>query len=335
MAKHANLTAAKNAKNDEFYTRYDDINAELCHYVGHFKDKIVFCNCDDPESSNFWKFFVQNFHNYGIKKVISTHYNKDGSPSYKLEYDGQELNGQQVWVKTELQGNGDFRSDECIAILKEADICCTNPPFSLFRQFVAQLMEYEKKFIIIGSKNAITYKEFFPLLKDNRVWIGYNHVKEFNRPDGSSQKFGNIGWYTNLDIKKRHELLLKPHEAHYKYYGHETDYPKYDNYDAINVNKLTEFPDDYFEHIGVPITFLDKYNPDEFEIIGQGQGNLYRELTPIGLSQQFVDDYYASGQTGSIKVDHPVLGYYNSDGIPVIPYMRIVIKRKVVGHNAE
>jgi len=310
--KNTNLKAAKKNKNDEFYTLYDDINAELRHYVKHFKDKVVFCNCDDPESSNFWKFFVQNFRNYEIKKVISTHFNQDGSPSYKLEYDGQELNGQQVWLKTPLHGDGDFRSEECVELLKQADIVVTNPPFSLFRAYVAQLMEYKKKFLIIGNINAVTYKEFFPLLKDNKVWAGFsfNKTMSFTMPehyqgknrDANGRKIAKVpavAWYTNLDIEKRHELLLKPNEAHYKYYGHEEDYPKYDNYDAINVDKVAQIPDDYMPcwfncnkastceyalkegfapdaacelksngAMGVPITFFDKHNPDEFIILG-------------------------------------------------------------------
>lgn len=344
MAKNANLAAAKSAKNDEFYTLYDDINAELCHYVEHFKDKIVFCNCDDPESSNFWKFFVQNFHNYGIKKVVSTHYNHDGSPSYKLEYTGQELNGQQVWVKTELKENGDFRSEECIKILKEADIIVTNPPFSLFRAFVAQLMEYEKKFIIIGNKNAITYKEFFPFLKDNKVWIGYTSPNEFKTPTGeiTKQVTGLTRWFTNLDIEKRHELLLKPYEAHYKYYGHELDYPKYDNYDAIEVGKVSEIPDDYYDVIGVPITFLDKHNPDEFEIVGLSMAgcnenslNLRKDYKKyLGYKQ----DGTKTGRTGSTFGACPVLVqddgktvYYELNGIRVqATYCRVFIKRKEI-----
>lgn len=223
-----------------------------------------------------------------------------------------------------------------------------------FREYVATLMEHNKKFLIIGNKNAITYKEFFPLLKDNKVWIGYNNVKEFIQPDGSIKKFGNIGWFTNLDIAKRYEKLIL-----WKNFTSE-EYPRYDNYLAWNVDKVAEIPcDDYIDvefgegelcqymemypdleilennkiriHnpiYGVPITFLDKYNPEQFEIVGQGQGNLYRLLTPKGLSQQFVDDYYKSGQKGSIKEDHPVLGYYDLNGKPVIPYMRILIHKK-------
>lgn len=259
--KNSNLNAAKTAKNDEFYTQLTDIEKELKHYKHHFKDKVVFCNCDDPTWSEFWRYFHLNFEVLGLKKLISTHYDPNES-TYKLEYTGGDDNNIEAGVKTPLTGNGDFRSDECIALLKEADICCTNPPFSLFRSFLGQLMEYEKKFIIIGSSNAITYKEIFPLLKDNKIWIGNNHVKEFRKPDGTMQKFGNICWYTNLDIAKRHEELLL-----WKTYN-SADYPKYDDYEAINVNKVCDIPVDYDGYMGVPISFLDKFNPAQFEIKG-------------------------------------------------------------------
>ena len=202
---------------------------------------------------------IQNGRIFGVKKLIATHF-EDEKQSYKLEMWRDEA-GVHSRIKT-LQQNGDFRSPESIELLKEADIVVTNPPFSLFREYIAQLMEYDKKFLIIGNKNAITYKEFFPLLKDNKVWIGYNNVKEFRQPDGSMKKFGNIGWYTNLDIKKRHEELVL-----YKKYTPE-EYPKYDNYDPINVDKVSDIPIDYDGVMGVPITFLDKYNPEQFEIMG-------------------------------------------------------------------
>lgn len=256
--KNTNLHKAKNAKNDEFYTQLTDIEKELKHYKDHFKDKVVFCNCDDPSWSNFWKYFILNFKYLGLKKVISTHFEKEKS-SYKLEYDGVNEP-----IESKLKGNGDFRSPECIELLKEADIVVTNPPFSLFREYVAQLMEYNKKFLIIGSQNAITYKEIFPLLKDNRVWLGNNLVKEFKTQNGEIQKFGNICWYSNIDIKKRHEEII----LYKEYKDNEKEYPQYDNYDAININKVSEIPKDYMEVMGVPITFLDKYNPSQFKIIG-------------------------------------------------------------------
>lgn len=265
-----NLRKAKKEKNDEFYTQITDIEKELKHYKEQFKDKIIFCNCDDPEYSNFWRYFQLNFNHLGLKKLISTHYDDEKS-TYKLEYDGKEK------VTTQLKQNGDFRSPEAIEILKEADIVVTNPPFSLFREYMAQLMEYEKDFLIIGNMNAITYKEVFPLLKDNKVWLGYNSgAFKFEVPDSYNKKnieigedgkkyakLGNITWFTNLDVKKRHEKLIL-----YKTYNPE-EYPKYDNYDAIEVNRVANIPMDYDGVMGVPITFMDKYNPEQFEILGQ------------------------------------------------------------------
>lgn len=263
MSKNNNLHAAKTAKNDEFYTTFSSINDEINTnehgYRPFFKDQIVYCNCDDPEESNFWKFFKAVFKAYGIKKLISTHYTQDGSSSYKLEYDGERV------VKTELEGNGDFRSPECVELLKESDIVVTNPPFSLFRDFIGLLMEYNKKFAIIGNMNAITYKEVFPLIKENKIWLGYSQPKIFIQPDGSEKKFGNILWYTNLDIPKRHEPMLLGWKFEK---GLEMGiYQKYDNYDAYNVDKVCQIPRDYDGVLGVPITFLDKYCPEQFEIL--------------------------------------------------------------------
>lgn len=258
---NANLHKAKDAKNDEFYTQLTDVAKELMHYKAHFKDKIVLCNCDDPAWSAFWKYFHLNFAELGLKKLISTHYDKEEA-TYKMEYTGGDDNDIEVGIKTPLEGNGDFRNQECLDLLDESDIVVTNPPFSLFREYVAILMEHKKKFLIIGNKNAITYKEFFPLLKNNEVWLGCTNVKEFLQPDGSIKKFGNIGWFTNLDVAKRHEKLIL-----WKNYTPE-EYPKYDNYDAINVDKVSEIPCDYDGVMGVPITFMDKYNPEQFEIIG-------------------------------------------------------------------
>ena len=239
--KNSNLHKAKDAKNDEFYTQLTDVAKELMHYKARFKDKIVLCNCDDPTWSAFWKYFHLNFTELGLKKLISTHYDREEA-TYKMEYTGGDDNDIEIGVKTPLEGNGDFRNKECLDLLDECDIVVTNPPFSLFREYVAVLMEYEKKFLIIGNKNAITYKEFFPLLKDDEVWIGCTNVKEFLQPDGSIKKFGNIGWFTNLDVAKRHEKLIL-----WKKYTPE-EYPKYDNYLAWNVNKVSEIPcDDYID----------------------------------------------------------------------------------------
>ncbi|MDR1696488.1 MAG: adenine-specific methyltransferase EcoRI family protein [Endomicrobium sp.] len=272
------LHKAKVQKNDEFYTQLPDIENELKHYKEQLKDKIVFCNCDDPhcdfrkkcdwnnilfspcqncdeKMSNFWKYFVINFKYLGLKKVIATHFGKN---SYKLEYDG--INKP---VKAKLKKDGDFRSPECIELLKKADIVITNPPFSLFREYVAQLMEYNKQILIIGNDNAIAYKGIFKLIKDNKIWRGYNKVKKFVQPDGSIKQFGNVGWFTNLDVNKRHEKLTL-----YEKYD-PIKYPKYDNYDAIEVSKVAEIPCDYDAAMGVPATFIDKCNPEQFEILGQ------------------------------------------------------------------
>ena len=257
---NTSLHAAKKVKNDEFYTRLEDINEEMNHYEDKFRGKVVFCNCDDPKWSNFWKYFHLNFSVLGLEKLISTHYDKT-EPTYKIEYTGGDDNDIEVGVKPPLEGNGDFRNKECLDLLDEADIVVTNPPFSLFREYVAVLMEHNKKLLIIGNKNAITYKEIFPLLKENKIWLGYNAVHDFLQLDGSTKKFGNIGWFTNLDINKRHEKLTL-----WKHYTLE-EYPKYDNYDAINVDKVNQIPCDYDGVMGVPITFLDKYNPEQFEII--------------------------------------------------------------------
>jgi len=284
-----NLRKARKEKKDEFYTQITDIEKELKHYKDQLKGKIIFCNCDDPEYSNFWKYFELNFHHLGLKKLVATHYDEE-KPTYKLEYDGQQI------IKTNLKQNGDFRSPEAVEILKQSDVVITNPPFSLFREYIVQLLEYDKKFLIIGNINAITYKEVFPLIKENRIWIGttFNKTLEFQVPDSYPltgtqtriDKDGNkfvkvsgITWFTNLDVKKRHEKLIL-----YKKYTPE-EYPKYDNYDAINVNRVTEIPLGYDGAMGVPITFLDKYNPEQFEIL---DANDYRKnddvpIKPHGL----------------------------------------------------
>lgn len=262
MAKNDNLHKAKDAKNDEFYTRIEDVAEELRHYKKHFAGKVVLCNCDDPTWSAFWRYFHLNFAELGLKKLISTHYDHT-EPTYKMEYEGGDDNDVEVGVKTSLEGNGDFRSKECLDLLDECDIVVTNPPFSLARAYAQCLREHGKKFVIIGDLNWITYKEIFPMLKDNEIWLGYSSVKEFVQPDGTIKKFGNKLWYTNLDIQKRHEKLIL-----WKHFTPE-EYPAYLNVDnAINVDSMDNIPFDYYGIIGVPITFLSKYNPDQFEIIG-------------------------------------------------------------------
>ena len=313
-----NLNHAKKAKKDEFYTQLSDIENELRHYREHFRGKTVFCNCDDPYESNFFKYFALNFNVLGLKKLIATCY--DGSPvqgnELMLHFDSEEEpkkiahkieisevkdeNGDGVVNLADVQyllqnaknartlhkGTGDFRSTECVALLKEADIVVTNPPFSLFREYVAQLMEYGKKFLIIGNQGAVIYKEIFPLIMQNRLWLGYGfkggaaHFYSIYKDTATAGdhregmiRVSGVHWFTNLEIRKRNEELIL-----YKTYTPE-DYPKYDNYDAINVNKTNEIPCDYDGIMGVPITFLDKYNPRQFEIIWQASGNT-RASTP-------------------------------------------------------
>lgn len=333
-----NLTQAKKAKNDEFYTQLTDIEKELSHYTKHFKGKVVLCNCDDPFESNFFRYFVLNFNRLGLKKLITTSY--AGSPiAYRqlnmFDYvDGVAPDGRKRAYKAEvtvvhgktatsgynmddianlfvtgenklelLEGDGDFRSQECLDILDEADIVVSNPPFSHFREYIATLIERKKQFLIIGNMNAITYKEVFPLIKDNKVWTGYKmfgggmnmimpktlfdpgKVKKYV-VNGRGEIIVNIMgviWYTNLDIKKRHEELILVKQ----YHGHEDEYPHYDNYDAINVDKVVDIPCDYDGVMGVPITFLDKYNPEQFEIIQFRKGNDGKDLCINGKCPYF------------------------------------------------
>ena len=311
MANNGNLHSAKSAKNDEFYTRYEDIEKEVYNYRDFFEGKTVLCNCDDPLESNFTKYFILNFRFLKLKKLICTFYDINGKAAYVFVYEGQDINGDGVingqdidemvkmqafrhrlvddygfdfenkeesWKKG-LYGSGDFRSQHCIEYLKMADVVVTNPPFSLFREYVAQLMEYGKKFIVIGNMNAITYKEIFTLIKDNKLWLGVGGIKDmsFMVPsyyelretrswiDENGQNWRSLGngcWFTNIEHKKRNT----PIDLYKKY--SEEDYPKYDNYDAIETGKVDNIPCDYDGVMGVPITFLDKYCPKQFEIVG-------------------------------------------------------------------
>lgn len=278
MANSA-LSRAKDAKQDEFYTRLEDVEQELAHYRDHFEGKVIYLNCDDPEFSAFWQYFSYNFDFFGLKKLMATHYASDGRSSYMLMLEEQYDTNNPNIVRERLEGDGDFRSEECIELLKEADIVATNPPFSLFREYMAQLLEYDKKFIILGNQNAFTYKEIFPLLKDNIVWTGYKNGGMAFRipdhyPDKSSiyvgedghkyQKLGNICWFTNLKISKLHEEMVLTRF----YEGNEEAYPMYDNYEAIEVSKVKEIPMDYTGVMGVPITFFNNHNPDQFEVVG-------------------------------------------------------------------
>ncbi len=293
-AKNNNLHSAKNNKKDEFYTQLSDIENELKHYKKHFKDKVVLCNCDDPRISNFFHYFSYNFELLGLKKLIATCYKNQDRDLFSqnnsekaifLEYNGDKNgdripNPEEIGIH-ELQGDGDFRSQECIELLKQADIVVTNPPFSLFREYVAQLIEYDKKFVIVGHQNAITYRDIFKLIKENKIWLGYgfkggaghfintqyeNYATASDKREGMIRVSG-VHWFTNLDISKRHEDLIL-----YKFYNEE-EYPTYENFEAININKTKDIPADYLGFMGVPITFLDKYNPEQFQILGLGISN--------------------------------------------------------------
>ena len=272
MRNNGNLHKAKAAKNDEFYTRLEDIEKELKHYTEHFKGKVVYCNCDDANRSNFFKYFSTNFQKLGLKKLITSGLKDNGTGVVAIQ------KGDDIDI---YDGNGDFRWEECVEFLKEADIVVTNPPFSLFREYVAQLMQYGKKFLIIGSMNAITYKEIFPYIKNNELWLGITSVKDFIQPNGEIKKFGNICWFTNLEHKKRNEELIL-----YKSYN-PTEYPKFENYDAIEVSKVAEIPMDYDGVCAVPISFLDKYCPNQFRIVKFRKGDDGKDLSVNGKCPYF------------------------------------------------
>ncbi len=362
---NSNLSTAKKAKNDEYYTQLSDIENELRHYTNQLRGKVIFCNCDDPFESNFFKYFAMNFNQLGLKKLIATCYNpspiagsqlslfdvkpplKEGinkktKVAYKIEvtevkdYDGSgstNLSDVEYLLKHDgnslslLQENGDFQSDECINLLKEADIVVTNPPFSLLRPYVDQLITHNKKFVIVGSNHSLHYKEIFKLFKANKMWLGYKVTgsdmlfdvpKHFadelvkTKKEGSGYKIINgvikgraaVIWYTNLDIPKRHQFLTL-----YKKYNPD-EYPTYDNLDAIEVSKVTDIPEDYYGLMGVPDAFLDKFNPDQFEIVGIPFGNLGKE---IGVTKNY------RGRT-DISITR--------NGVVKSPYSRIIIKRK-------
>lgn len=266
---NTNLHKAKVIKNDEFYTQLDDIAKEVKNYKKRFSGKSVFCNCNDKPSNNFFKYFLTQFDVIGLTKLVAIEYVEGGHGiKYTVENDlnGDGIIDESDIVVEELNGDGGFGTDESIEELKKCDIVCTNPPFSVFREFIALLMEYGKKFLVIGSKNAITYKEFFPLLKENKVWIGTGNVQNFMQPDGTIKKFGNIGWFTNIPHAKRAEPLPLT-ATYYDDKNRREEYSKYDNYDAIEVSKVVNIPKDYEGVMGVPITFLDKYCPEQFEIL--------------------------------------------------------------------
>jgi len=371
---NSQLTKARRAKNDEFYTQLTDIEKELRHYRRHFEGKVVLCNCDDPFESNFFKYFVLNFNRLGLKKLIATCYT--GSPIANQQLSIFDVIGKEddnsnkpykaivtkVYDKTgdggvdmfdvaelfksgenqlsELQGNGDFRSAECLSLLAEADIVVTNPPFSLFREYVATLIEYGKKFVIMGNKNAITYKEFFPYLMNNKIWAGATSLNggrwmimpravEVESKKAKTNEHGEIilnvagvCWFTNLDIKKRHDSLIM-----IKRYSPD-EYEKFENMDgAINVDKVVDIPMDYPGVMGVPVTFFEKYNPDQFEIVGCADADIVPDEWK-GMSQKFVDLYYLQGNTGSYKQGNRLACYISHAGEAKVPFKRVLIRNK-------
>ena len=354
--KNRNLHQAKSSKKDEFYTQLADIERELKHYKQHFKGKVVYCNCDDPRVSNFFHYFSYNFEKLGLKKLIATCYKNqdmdqfsrnDSERAIYLEYEGDKSrnnvpDSEEIGIK-HLKGDGDFRSAETIELLKQADVVVTNPPFSLFREYVDQLVEYGKKFVIIGHQNAITYKGIFSLIKDNKLWLGYgfkggaahfithyeDHATAGDHKEGMVRVSG-VTWFTNLDISKRHEDLIL-----YKTYSPE-EFPTYDNYNAIEVSKTKDIPVDYDGVMGVPITFLDKHNPDQFEIMGITK-------TWFGTATKTYPPQIQIGENGqrstvtklndgaALKVDSPPSGqtyYMVEDDYFVQMYARILIRRK-------
>lgn len=356
-SKSANLAAARAAKEDEFYTQLADIERELMHYKKHFKGKVVYCNCDDPRVSGFVHYFSHNFEALGLEGLLATCYKNaqpdlfsehDSDRAVKLEYLG-DLNGSGIPDPSEfgvelLQGDGDFRSRESIELLNRADIVVTNPPFSLYRQFIPKMLEHGKKFVLIGPQNAITTKEIFPLIMSGQIWWGVNSGSmKFKVPldkekDGLEvdavgnkfQSFGNICWYTNLDLPRRHEELIL-----YKSYSPE-EYPKYDNYDAIEVSKISEIPKDYFGVMGVPISFLDKHNPDQFEILGiakswfGGASKTYPKQIQVSKNGER-KEVTKLNDAPALKVSTKPTGktyYIVDDEMYVATYVRILIRRR-------
>jgi len=390
-----NLTNAKRKKNDEFYTQYSDIQKEIEAYLEYnsdvFRNKVVYCNCDDPYESNFFRYFALNFNKLGLKQLITTSYkpspvantqlqlfggaktitkskgrpkitaNKfiinevhdtDGDGEFNLKDVAKQLQANKHNEWAPLEGDGDFRSDECINLLKQSDIVITNPPFSLFREYLEQLVDHNKKFLIIGNMNALKYANIFPLIKSNKIWVGNNYkvnggamffeipeeivnlsqVREIKTNESGKKVYitrvQGVRWLTNLEHGRRRQPLPLMTEAEVIKFVTKKPFCKYDNYDAIEVSLVKNIPSDYVGMMGVPISFLDKYSPEQFEIIGLGQGSLYRELTPKGLNQEFVNNYYQNGGTGSISENHPILGCYDENGKATIPYMRIIIKHR-------
>lgn len=340
--KKRTMAEARVNKKDEFYTKMETIENELKHYEKCFENKVVYCNCDDPEYSNFVKYFLNNFERLKLKKLIASCYKErnfnlfnltnDFEKATYIEYTGNEI------VKKEFNGDGDFRSQESIELLKVSDVVVTNPPFSLFKEYVAQLVDYNKKFLILGNVNAITYKDFFKLLKENKVWAGvsFNKTVEFMLPEEYTEwdkiengikyaKVPAISWWTNLTHNKREKL-----EVNKLYEENKENYPHYYNYDGIDVRQLSDIPKDYNGIMGVPITFIGKYDANKFEILGLGAGEIYKELKGKIIGEAFLADYFKNGGKGNYVANQYILCYYDNENKPVIPYMRILIRNRKV-----
>lgn len=348
MSDNKLLHQAKRQKKDQFYTQLSDIERELRHYKNHFAGKVVYCNCDDPTVSNFFHYFSYQFERLQLKKLITTCYKNqqmdlfsrhDSERAIWLEYTGDK-DGNRVPDPEEigihyLNGDGDFRSRECIDLLEQADIVVTNPPFSLFREYVDQLIWYDKKFVIIGPLNAITYKDIFPLIKNNKVWLGYGfkggnayfktpHPERFAsgvyNPQTGLVKFRNVGWFTNLDHAKRNKYLA----LYEKYLP--GNYPRYYNYDALEVSRTKDIPEDWSGAMGVPITFLDKHNPDQFEILGLGIANLGLSVGVKPYTPEHRKYRKEIQKRGVVNGDL----YMIKNGEVKVPYARILIRNKLL-----
>ena len=355
MAKNKGLGKAKTSKKDEFYTQLTDIEKELKHYKDHFKGKVVLCNCDDPRISNFTRFFIMNFRLLGLKKLITTCYKNqdtnlfstnDSEKAVYMEYTGTTAANaiptpEEIGVK-ELKGDGDFRSAECIELLKEADIVVTNPPFSLFREYIAQLIKYDKKFLIIGNVNAITYKELYPLIINNQLWLGasiHSGDRKFNVPDDYPLEAAGCGvdddgrkyikvkgvrWFTNLDYKERHEDLIS-----IRSYTPEA-YPSFGNFpDCIFVKETADIPIGYDGLMAVPITFLDRYNPEQYELVGMTNDSTFlKENGGSIIGAEIIDKARKQGNKSHITANMYSLYYIKPDGKIDFPYARIIIRLK-------
>lgn len=329
-SKNLNMLKAKKVKNDEFYTFYEDIEKEVFCYQEQLAENIIYCNCDDPKKSAFWKFLHQNFTKLQLKKIVATYYNAGKETAYKYEYSGGNDEDYLEYRKIPIEGDGDFRSKDCLELLDECDISITNPPFSLYDSLVEILMKYGKKFLIIGNKNSVINKHIFPFIKAGKIIYGYHDVEEFLQPDGTTKKFGNIGWFTNLGKKKdtkKLNLSCRYYEADGITQKKDVEYPKYENYPAIEVNRVKRIPVDYKGVMGVPMTFLEYYDPDEYELIGHGKENESNQagIQPVGKA--FLNDFFMQGGKGHYSEAMRILCFYDGNGKARFPFTRLLIRK--------